>query len=939
MKFNILKKVNGSGSTAPKNKFAYLAHINDIQSFPKADYKGVSLTDDIVMKEKTGMAQIYMTPAAQEYTYETVGDSDSKSFKIKFVGTHPGTELEALEFARNYLEEGFVILIPSCEVGLKVLGTLDAPLVFTSSHKSDKDSQKFIFTFEQEIGTEYVYQLYTGLVTLNENIDVDMGDFLEHLKDYIKLDGSNLSETQKQNLRTILGSEGKNLGNNDLSLNENRSLNLGSYFLNFFSNIGAKIGINKNNPTQALEVVGNVKSDGLIISGHGNPDEEGSLKREGNEIKFKTSEGWETLMFKRDYVSDSYGLISPTTPIPVGGWKTGWYTPKISSATPGTNYPNQDNLKSKAGFFTEFYYNGSVWEEISIEIVRGKSAYQTWIDLGNVGTEKDFIDSLNAVSVPTLSIINYPTSSQIPSGFFKTGNVNSELITIQRKEEAFIIKIKTDNPGTSSGTQFTFVGIGTYKIDWGDGTIETRTGTATHTYAVPGIYITKVYPGLNYIRYANGSDRLKLLAIINWGTIKWTSFQDAFWGCENLELQATDYPDLSTVAVFQRAFMGCTNFKGHESMKSWNMTNATNTQNMFSTSGFNTDVSNWRFSRNLTLINGMWFKTKIGLGGVPDSDIMNKFIINLANWAFETGTPLNVNAGGHGNYYTSKKYSITGQFNNAIDAMAYLTGTLNWTWAESSLAKTVLQDGQFDKGYMVLGVDDGYISWNNLFLPLLTEKNIKATFFVSQAYIDHPTSTTYTTWAKIKELYNAGHDIENHTWEHVNLAGAAFNERRTRDNVDKVDDKLAANGMPRSLHISYPFGGHTDNTKKWLRRDTFLKTGRKTRINPTGGPLPEFDGLITTKVDKFAIPAEPFTGTMSSGHLERFKMLLDQAKAEKKALVVYAHEFTTEDSKVDNSGNWITMDLAEAIIDYCISIGVEIITHDKLYTLLDPNTP
>ncbi|MFC7345995.1 hypothetical protein ACFQO9_04590 [Chryseobacterium zhengzhouense] len=371
MRFNILKKVNGSGSTAPKNKFAYLAHINDIQSFPKADHKGVALVDDIVMKEKTGMAQIYITPAAQEYSYETIGDSDSKSFKLKFLGTHPGTELEALEFVKNYLEEDFVILIPSCEIGLKVLGTPDAPLRFTSSHKNDKDSQKFIFTFEQEIGTENVYQLYTGLVTLNENIDVDMGDFLEALKSYMKLDGSNLSEAQKQNLRTILGSDGKNLGNSDLSLEQNRSFNLGAYFLNFFSNVGAKIGINKNNPTQALDVVGNIKSDAFILNDESNSDIVGTIKRSGNEIKFKTSAGWETIMLKGDYISDSHGIISPDTPEPTNGWKIGWYTPKISSVEPGTNYPNQDDLKSVDGFFTEFYFNGTSWEDIAKVIVQG----------------------------------------------------------------------------------------------------------------------------------------------------------------------------------------------------------------------------------------------------------------------------------------------------------------------------------------------------------------------------------------------------------------------------------------------------------------------------------------------------------------------------------------------------------------------------------------
>lgn len=391
MKFNILKKVNGSGSTAPKNKFAYIAHINDIRSFPKADHKGVALTDDIIMKDKTGMSQIYITPIAQEYTYDTAGDSDSKNFKLKFIGTHPGTELEALEFAKNYLEEGFVVLIPSCEAGLKVLGTPDAPLVFTSSHKSDKESQKFIFTFEQEIGTENVYQLYTGLVTLNENIDVDMGDFLETLKSYMKLDGTNLTEAQKQNLRTILGTEAKNIGNEDLSLNDNRVLNLGNHFFNFFSSVGARIGINKNNPNHALEVGGNIKTDGLIISDGGSPKEVGSICRNGNEIQFKTATGWETIMLKGDYISDSHGVIAPDTQPPVGGWKIGWYTPKVSSVVPGTNYPNQNNLKSVEGFFTEFYFNGEIW-----------------IDVANKYPETQFIPSFSGSTFPLISSTSNP---------------------------------------------------------------------------------------------------------------------------------------------------------------------------------------------------------------------------------------------------------------------------------------------------------------------------------------------------------------------------------------------------------------------------------------------------------------------------------------------------------------------------------------------------
>ncbi len=40
--------------------------------------------------------------------------------------------------------------------------------------------------------------------------------------------------------------------------------------------------------------------------------------------------------------------------------------------------------------------------------------------------------------------------------------------------DAFIITIKTDNPGSSGDDQFTLPWIGTYDVDWGDGISDTR---------------------------------------------------------------------------------------------------------------------------------------------------------------------------------------------------------------------------------------------------------------------------------------------------------------------------------------------------------------------------------------------------------------------------------------------------------------------------------
>lgn len=55
------------------------------------------------------------------------------------------------------------------------------------------------------------------------------------------------------------------------------------------------------------------------------------------------------------------GQILPDTSIPAGGWQVGWYTAGLSSPAPGTNYPNQNDLKADEDYTTKFYFNGTGW--------------------------------------------------------------------------------------------------------------------------------------------------------------------------------------------------------------------------------------------------------------------------------------------------------------------------------------------------------------------------------------------------------------------------------------------------------------------------------------------------------------------------------------------------------------------------------------------------
>ena len=158
------KPAAGAGAPNTGSRFAYLAAVKDLVSFPDTDDNNVLLTGQPVFKEGKGLVPVYITTSSREYSYESAGDQDARSHKVKFVGAHPGTEIEALEFAQNNLDEEFIIFIPGCQSSdpVKVLGRPCAPLIFRSNHKSSKDGSKFEFTFEQETGSKYIYMVYNG---------------------------------------------------------------------------------------------------------------------------------------------------------------------------------------------------------------------------------------------------------------------------------------------------------------------------------------------------------------------------------------------------------------------------------------------------------------------------------------------------------------------------------------------------------------------------------------------------------------------------------------------------------------------------------------------------------------------------------------------------------------------------------------------------------
>lgn len=92
-------------------------------------------------------------------------------------------------------------------------------------------------------------------------------------------------------------------------------------------------------------------------------------------------------------------------------------------------------------------------------------------------------------------------------------------------------------------------------------------------------------------------DHYKILSVEQWGNIKWSSMQQAFHRCENLDITATDIPDLSEVTDMSHMFLNCFNLVGNPTINNWNISNVTTLQATFSSCYlFNQPIGNWNTS-------------------------------------------------------------------------------------------------------------------------------------------------------------------------------------------------------------------------------------------------------------------------------------------------------------------------------------------------------
>ncbi len=135
-----------------------------------------------------------------------------------------------------------------------------------------------------------------------------------------------------------------------------------------------------------------------------------------------------------------------------------------------------------------------------------------------------------------------------------------------------------------------------YTVDWGDDSgRESFTGDASHTYATAGTYTIMISGEFPAIYFNNSGSRLLITEVNSWGDIDWKSMRNAFYGCFNVEVFATDAPDLSEVNDMSFMFSDARAF--NQPLNGWDVSNVTNMRGIFlKARSFNQDLSSWDVS-------------------------------------------------------------------------------------------------------------------------------------------------------------------------------------------------------------------------------------------------------------------------------------------------------------------------------------------------------
>ncbi len=189
-----------------------------------------------------------------------------------------------------------------------------------------------------------------------------------------------------------------------------------------------------------------------------------------------------------------------------------------------------------------------------------------------------------------------------------TGTVNLTITTDEATAQTYglITTWDTTQPGASANDSIEILaapGSSNFTIYWGDGTSTTgASGSTSYTYAAPGTYTVTIVGDFAGFNFAGGGDVQKILTVEQWGNIAYDDLDEAFEGAANLQINASDAPDLTNVTSLNDMFNGAAIMNAD--LSGWDVSRVTGMRGMFrGASVFNQDIGGWDVSSAIDMRN------------------------------------------------------------------------------------------------------------------------------------------------------------------------------------------------------------------------------------------------------------------------------------------------------------------------------------------------
>ncbi|MCH5600934.1 BspA family leucine-rich repeat surface protein [Niabella ginsengisoli] len=223
------------------------------------------------------------------------------------------------------------------------------------------------------------------------------------------------------------------------------------------------------------------------------------------------------------------------------------------------------------------------------------------------------------------------------------------------------LTVAVQTSGTASYTWSKTSGTGVITTGSGSFSASTFAGNNIDNVALsPGDVLTLSVTPTNLRRFSgNGADATKLIDVTQWGAVPWSSMNQAFNACSNLNITATDIPNLSNVTSMRNMFFDCSNLNGPANINSWDVSNVTDMFGTFvNTTVFNQDISSWN-TANVTTMQGMF----IGASAFnQDISGWNTGMVNNMAQMFNNAIAFNQDISG---WNTASVTNMSRLFNNA----------------------------------------------------------------------------------------------------------------------------------------------------------------------------------------------------------------------------------------------------------------------------------